>query len=201
MANTYVNFTTCEGRGKYLYLYHPQEPRAGSVNKTPKYGAELIVDKGQDLTGIKNACAKVLTGTFPDAARRPKIKLPIHEGDDINSKRIEDGNDPRPEIAGKWVLRFKNKKMPFVVDQGRKAIPEEQAERIRAGYFIRVGATAGWFDVDGNKGITFYLKGVQLVREAETFENTYNAEDAFTVLPGATPAAASSNDDPDSMFA
>jgi hypothetical protein len=65
------------------------------------------------------------------------------------------------------------------------------------GAYMRAQIHAYWYDVKGNKGVTFGLDNVQFVRDGEPFGGRQKAEDAFDAIEtpsGAIPTGASTGD-------
>ena len=184
--------TTPEGRLSYPALFVPTN--GGFENQEPKYGVEVIIPKSTDVSDLKQACANTLLEQFPSEGSRPKTPLPIHDGDAINAKRVADGKDPRPEVAGAWVIKAKSKDKVAIVDENVQPIMDQA--KIYGGCWVRISVTPFWFDKGVNNGLSFALNGVQFARDDTPFGNPFDVNAAF----GPTGGMSTSEAEADALF-
>ena len=178
--------TTPEARLSYPALFEPKGFQNSDADL--RYQCELIFDSDADMSKLKLACATALCDQFPDSNNRPKVKLPILSGDEVNQKRISEGREPKPEIEGKWLIRARSKQKPAVVDENVQ--PVIQPDKVYAGCRVYASVTAYWFDMGANRGLSFALNGIQFVRDDEPFGQQFDVNEAFGPLQTTSAATA-----------
>lgn len=136
----------------------------------------------------------------------PMYRLPFKNGS------AEDCKEPDPKAPGgfRWkpgmgpgvvYVRAASEFKPGVINAQKQEIMNPQ--EAYGGAYFRAQVHAYWYDVKGNKGVTFGLDNVQLIRDGEPFGGRQKAEDAFDAIEvpgGATAAGAPSTADPLSMM-
>ena len=157
-----------------------------------KYAITVFFDKKKDAEQIKNLKAYV-KGVIAEcggwsAEKKKKIEneLLIHvngdmlnkfalvkDGDAMNSALLADDKNPRPEQAGKWVVSFRNRRAPQVVDQtGKEILGSMIDSSIRSGYWVKLAVSAYTWSKPQSSGAAMQLQGVQLIRKDEEFGKT-----------------------------
>lgn len=196
-----------------LSFPHIFEPKVvpGSDDATPKYSVSLVFPEGTDLKAMKEAALQVATAAFGETAadkiRSGKIRWPFRG---IN----EPGTDDAEDMAAKGYDRYGEgtvfvntsaKLKPGVVS----LIPDPQTDKpaaivnasgdlrfadgtvsagvraVYAGVFARVSLTCYAYDVRGNKGVTFGLNNLQVVKDGERLDGRSDAADEFEADPNA----------------
>lgn len=137
-----------EGVGIYVWLEKPDTKFGKSQFKTG-----LVLDKG---TKANDEFAKKLNALHK-AAGGKKSQNPVKDGDDI-----ADDNDKKENLRGKWVVQFKSKNKPTLVDAKKNslAVPPRSGDLLRVAYSVK--GMQGDGDA-GYKGAVLYLNKVQLL--------------------------------------
>lgn len=173
-----------------LAFVHLLEPFSNDPDKDPKYSCVVMIPKTdqatiQRLAAAQQAAAedgknKKFGGRIP-----PNLKSTIHDGD------TEMDLEAYPEFAGHYFLTTtaNTKFPPQIVDRALNPVLDHQ--RVYSGVWARVSMVAFAFNTQGNRGISFGLRNVQIVRDGERFSGGASASDDFEALPdeGGQPAA------------
>jgi hypothetical protein len=186
------------------------------VAETPesKAAGEEIVDLSKQLTpenpAMKPEVAKILLkqlgANWPEEVKKqkgdggPMYRLPFRNGAAEDCK-IADPKAPggfvwKPGLGpGTVYVRAASEFKPGVVDGQKKEIINPQ--EFYGGCYARAQVHAYWYDVKGNKGVTFGLDNVQFVRDGEPFGGRQKASEAFDAMPlPETAAGAAATGDP-----
>lgn len=150
---TYVRLTTATQTASYSYL---REPDAGREFSDGKYKTTLLIDKSDEdgLAIIRAACEKAAKAEWPQGIPA-NLKSPLRDG--------AEKADKDPELANYYMCTFKSQKAPQLYDSTGKPLAGDV--NIFSGDQIRVAGAAGAYIAGGNKGVTLYLNGVQLVEK------------------------------------
>jgi hypothetical protein len=143
---------TCEGRLSYAqFLFNPN-PDAKTKKGAEKYTLSFLIPPGSDLAAAKKAAADAVAEEWPNEAKRPRgLKSPFLDAEE----KMGD------EWKGWTLLRLSTTRKPGVIlPTGADAKPED----VYSGRWARLSLKAGTYDVDGNKGASFFLNNVQLLR-------------------------------------
>ena len=205
-----VKLITPEFRASYPTVFTPRKPKDKEndpkakakysiamyfrVQETPesKAAGEVVAD----LKELKAEVAKVFLAKLgPDWANiiqqkkgdgSPMYKVPFKNGAADDCKVA----DPKAPGGFKWkpgmgpgvvVVRASSEYKPGVVDRNKAEILNPQD--FQGGDYARAQVHAYWYDVSGNKGVTFGLDNVQMIRNGERFGGAGSAEDAFDAMP------------------
>lgn len=151
------NIRSPRGRLSYPYLFTPQPPRRGQVQKPDaklKYTTTLLLPPGVDLTVAKKAVADAAKEKFGDKLQDElflkKFKLPFIKAEEV----MKDFN-------GWTVLRLSSVNKPGVIDHRGQAITEPR--EVYAGRWAFVSMNPFAYDVEGNRGVSFGVINVQLL--------------------------------------
>jgi len=155
-----------------------------------KYSAALVFTKGNDeledadLREMKSVALRVAQSRWPKAVemiRAGKLRWPFREdADDIEEKGYDEVNaiafvnastKQRPQVVG-----------AFVDPATGKLVVIDNAEQIYAGVIARASLTAYTYDVKGNKGVTFGLNNVQIIRDGTRIDGRSSANTDFEAL-------------------
>lgn len=155
------------------------------VKETPesKAAGEAVVD----LLPLKQAVVDCLTDKFGvDRTKWPKgLRLPFRQGTEDGKKEMEGYGEGVEFVNVSSTIR------PGLVDQKRQAIIDPS--EFYAGCYARAEINAFYYEVSGNKGVSFGLNHIQKIRDGEAFSGRGKAEDVFEAIDlpgGATPAGA-----------
>jgi hypothetical protein len=182
---------TPTGRASFLYCFEPMQPpkdAKGELSGKPKYKVSLLIPKGDSakLDPIRKLVREVATKAFGgkdkdgkpidiDAVmRHPKFNQPVHDGD-VEKPELA-------EYAGHFFLNCNSAQKPGVVDQtGKRQITDPN--EVFSGCFIRCKVSVSAFAHTGNRGVTFYLNSIQLVRPGPRLGLERDATKDFEAVP------------------
>lgn len=182
--------TIGEVRGSYVNLFVAKPP-FNNPSGEAKFTITALLPK-------TNAPAKAAIDAAVNAAidagvvskwngvRPPAPSICVHDGDGV---RPSDGQPFGPECKGHWVLTAtcKADRPPFVVDaQVRKIINPAE---VYSGCYGNVNVTFFAYNAAGKKGIGCGLNGFQKTRDGEPLGSRVTAEEAFSAVAPAAPAA------------
>ena len=148
------------GALSYPALFTPDQYNA---NSTPRYKAELVFDKGQDLSELERHLASKVAEKWPDPAKRPATlmkKWPI--------KDLEDGTRS---------LRSATKRRPRIFDASQNDIHDESV--MYPGARVRFNGFAWAYD----DGVSFVLDQVQRVGDGTRILGDDSASEAGCAFP------------------
>lgn len=142
-----------------------------------KYRCTFVIVSEVTLKALKKAAAFVAKEKWSDKAAKMKqsgkLKWPFKESTEENIGYPE----------GSTFIRVTSDNKPGVVsripDADGKPTRIEDPNAVYAGCIVNATVTAGWYDVDGSKGVTFYLNNVQLVGDGPRLDSRTNAADEF----------------------
>ena len=164
---------TPEFRLSFPALYKPKS----FEQQEAKYSCVMLFDKTKaDLTGMKKAVVAAATEKWGAKEKWPKgMKTPFRDGDE---KEDMDG------YKGHTFVSASSKQAPQIVDyKGPGVRPEpipETDNRCYAGCYARATLIAFAYDKAGNRGVSFSLQNVQVLRDGKPFSGRKNAEDEFS---------------------
>ncbi len=178
-------------RISYPHLFTPQ---INQQSGKPEYSALALFEKGADFTELKQAAAAAGTEMWgQDKSKWPKNLLSPFRTEK------KDGTLPSGLEAGAVFMNFKSKTKVLVVGKdGKTPITEEQ--ELYAGCWCYGSVTASAYDVAGNKGIKFYLNGVQKVADGEKLSGGHSATSDFTSVVEAHTQASDATADADEVL-
>lgn len=185
-----IQMTTKPFRAAFVVLVEP-EKAPGSEKK--KYSITMLFDK-DDTAGIMEIRKTLYEATVaewgPDKAKWPatlraidfktyvsptgKDGWPIRDGDTVTwngfpgcwfVKASTNGEGPRA-------------KPPVVLDKSRNQLMDRG--EVVAGLICRAAVNVAAYDANGNKGLTLYLNGVQILKDdGVRLGSSFNADEAF----------------------
>ncbi len=195
--NAATRVITPEFRISYPNLF---APKAAAEGQEPKYSISMIFPKtkkgpdGKWLDAIKNApeplVAAVLAAGKAEWGERsqwPKgLRLPFRDG----AEKETDGYGPDVIF-----VNASSKNKPGVVSVYDKRTQITDPSKVRGGFYARASLNAYAYDKGVNKGITFGLQNVIVMRDGEPFGNYSDPETDFDSIPVPEGAPAGTNDD------
>lgn len=160
-------------RGSHLHIFQPRPPVGGG---DPKFSAALLIDKDQaEILAVIHAA--ITTESLKLSAGNPNLKVhvPLYDGDGLR----DNGQPFAPECHGCWVLNAGSKNGPTIMDQVKQLITDPT--RVVSGDYLNVLLSAYGYKAPGRAGVSFELKGIQLVRKGEPL-GVVSVVDAFDVI-------------------
>jgi hypothetical protein len=145
------------------------------------YSIMILVDKRdkETLAKINGAVDKFKTDpkavTIWGSKFLASFKTPLRDGD------TERDTEKYPEYKGNYFVNANTYNKPSVVDSGMNDIINKSD--LYSGCYGRISIIPAAYNVDGNKGIKFYLNNVQKLAEGEPLGGgVSNAADDFTAV-------------------
>lgn len=145
------------------------------------YSIMILVDKRdkETLAKINGAVDKFKTDpkavTIWGSKFLASFKTPLRDGD------TERDTEKYPEYKGNYFVNANTYNKPSVVDSGMRDIINKSD--LYSGCYGRISIIPAAYNVDGNKGIKFYLNNVQKLAEGEPLGGgVSNAADDFTAV-------------------
>lgn len=158
-------------------------------NQAPKFSVQMLFDKKEDLSSLKNAVKLAVKEKWGD--NPPKgITLPFKDGDDKDLDGYE----------GKIVVGASSKFKPQVLDQKAQEILAQND--FYAGCFARALISAyAWEHKEGKavlkRGVSFNLTAVQKLADGEPFVKRRDASQIFGTVDDGSEDQSNYNDDLD----
>ena len=173
-----ARITTPEATLSYLNIF---EPRAMSEKDEPKYSVTLIFPQGTDLSEMKSAIARVLEDKWGSKTKgmlqAGALKTPFRsDPDDVAGKGYP---------LGSTFVNARTLNAPGVVtiyadpNNDGKPLPLTDRSKAYAGVVARVTLDAYAYDTAGNRGATFGLGNIQILRDGDRLDGRAPAEDEF----------------------
>lgn len=175
---------------------------AMNEDEEPKYGVTLVFEEGTDITELKRAAVAALKTRFGGQLKKPKeVVLDTQHGpanfirDGSFSARLPWRNSPewieeQGYPKGSTVIRVRSSRKPEIVttvpdpNNNGNPMPLTDESRVYSGVVGKVSVQLGNpYDVRGNRGVSFYLGNVQVIRDADRFDGSAAATDEFTADP------------------
>tara|TARA_R110000868_G_scaffold287148_1_gene547572 strand:+ start:448 stop:1011 length:564 start_codon:yes stop_codon:yes gene_type:complete len=144
------------------------------------YSIMILIDKKdkETLAKINSTVEKFKTDPAAVASWGGKFmssfKTPLRDGD------TERDTEKSPEYKGHYFINANTYNKPGVVDPSMNDIINKAD--LYSGCYGRVSLVPSAYNVDGNKGIKFYLNNVQKLAEGEALSGVSNADDDFTAV-------------------
>ena len=182
------NLRTPKCRLSYVFVFEPNQ-KSKTKDGKPKYQCSALIPPGCDLTVLKaaaEACAKEKWGD----------SLKDKNGNAIKPKSpfLDAGEKMGGDFAGWTLIRLSSVQRPGLINPDGKTQPEPQD--VYSGRWAYISCNPGSYDVDGNKGVSFFLNNIQLLDHDEPLSGRPRPESEFAAVEGAgTKTAASVFDD------
>lgn len=172
-----LNFVTPRGRMTFVALDKKFKARDAKEGDDGAYIVAMLLDADTDIGPLYAACTAAVKEKFGVAAKLVDYAKGIDKGfrspflpADEKLSAEEHGVD---SLEGRILLRANSYKYrPGVRNaQGEIVDPDELAVETYPGRFARIEVRVHAFDQAGNKGVKFYLQGVQLLARGEKLKN------------------------------
>ena len=163
------------------------EPR-GMENQTPKYSACLIFPAGTDLKELKAAALAAAIERFGKEVKVGQTTIPIN-------KALQTGvlywpfRDEPDDVAAKGYpegctfFNARSQRKPAVVsiypDANGKPSVIEDPEKVYPGVIVMATVDPYTFDREGNRGVTFGLGNLQVIRDGDRLDGAVAASEEF----------------------
>jgi len=148
----------------YPHLFQKHAP-PGTDRHT--YSAELLLDPvaNADAVAEIQAAFQKTAMEAGKGAMLQYLKSPLKNGSKLNEERAAKGQTPRPELAGKYVIRASDpNNAPGVCKRdGRTPIFETQSSELFGGCLVTAYIDLYWSGNASNPGVFCGLKGIQLM--------------------------------------
>jgi hypothetical protein len=138
----------------------------GDANAVPKFSAVLLIPKSTDMKPYIAALNAAMMESWGKLMDRKAMKHPPI----VNS-----------EIDGYWRIRASAKRRPGVVFPDLTVVTEEQY--VYPGMWVRAHLRTYTYDKP-NRGVSFGLQNVQLVRDGERLDGGRRAAEVFAPVDG-----------------
>jgi hypothetical protein len=156
------------------------EPKGFNETDKPKYSIRVLIPKSNKgivkniydhITATVNAMdwtqavkQKVLK-TAKDAQNADNDNAIIKDGDKINQRRVDEGNEPIEAYTGHFLLTAKNAFAPTIVGPSTKPL---DGSEIIGGDYVNLQLSS-WCYSKPKPGVTWNLEAVQKVKTGEPF--------------------------------
>ena len=173
-----ARITTPECVLSYLNIF---EARAMDEKSEPKFSVTLIFLDGTDISEMKREVARVLTEKWGSKTKgmlkSGALRLPFRsDPDDVASKGYP---------LGSTFVNVRTLNQPGVVtiypdpNNDGKPLPLTDRSQAYPGVIARVTLDAYAYDTAGNRGATFGLGNIQIVRDGDRLDGRAPATDEF----------------------
>lgn len=177
-------------RASYVNLLAAKPPFNNPTGE-PKFSVTILVPKTNvqakaAIDAAVNAAIEAGVNSKWNGVRPPVPAVCIHDGDGV---RPSDGSPFGDECKGHWVFTASCKadRPPFVVDANVQPIIDPR--QVYSGMYGNVNVTFFAYNQAGKKGIGCGLNGFQKTADGEPLSSTITAQEAFSAVPAAQPAA------------
>ena len=156
----YYDVKTPEFRLSFPHLF---EPSRFEGQEQASYSALMVFDKAADLKPMKQAVLQVAKEKWPKHDwSKPGLPAGVRSPFCDGNEKVDTWGE---EFADAVYIRAKTKKRPPIVDA--RGIPVDDPEKLYPGCYCRAVVTPYAYDKAGNKGISFQLAAVQILRDGE----------------------------------
>lgn len=150
----------------FANVIEPGKKKDGSEGN---YGVVILFPEGADMTPYKDAVVELIKEKAPAAltnqALASKLHKPIKDQATFVNTKDPNGSLYDGFVAGRAAISANSASKPPCVDQ--KLAPIVDKREVYSGCWALVTVVPKWFDVDGNKGPTFYLQSVMKIADDE----------------------------------
>lgn len=180
MANTTDYVMTPKFRARWVHVFDKVENQRGDL----QHEITMIFPADADLSAMKKIVREA-------AAMKWGTNLP----EDLNTpfRKGSEKADKYEEFEGSIFCKANTQHDIVVVDQNTDPINDG----VYDGCYARCKVCASAYDVNGNKGVKFYLGNVQKMADGEKLRSGASAGDDFTVVEGATPKTSVADEEDD----
>lgn len=149
--------------------------RKNDLNGKDEYSVMALFDLKADLSKLKAAAQAAAVKKWGDKIPA-NLKSPFRD----QGEKEKDGKMPEGLVKGAMFLTLKSSNRPTIVDQNLQEILE--SSKVYAGCYARASVAAFAYDQKGNRGVSFGLNHVQLMKDGDPLGNRVKVEDAFEAV-------------------
>jgi len=163
-------------RASYVNVF---KSRVNDLSGDSEFSMQILIPKKDKATVklIKEAMKVAAADKFKDKIPK-KMWNPLRDGDKEGVGGVPEDVEPGSEPYGKhYFMNIKNKRKPQVVDQNKQHVIDPDS--FVSGDYCRVHINAFGFDTKGNKGVSFGLNSIQIVKKGEPLDGRVAAEKVF----------------------
>lgn len=158
-------------RLSFAHLLEPAEDMGGKL----KYSTQIWIPKEDTTTlgKIENAIeAAKESGKSKWNGKIPaNLNMPLRDGDE------EFDDDGNPKVPGHYFMNCASVGKPGIIDRWKQ--PVDDPEKVYSGVYARVSINAFGYSAAGNKGISFGLNNVQIIKDGEYLGGRASADSDF----------------------
>lgn len=196
-----------------VFVPRPQDP--DDPDSPKKYSAAFVFPAGTDLKELKTAVIQEAKERWGSKLGKKASLKPLETSngpalflvseDEKLKLRLpwrEDGEEKGyPE--GSVFINARSQRKPQIVtiypsaDDPSKPAKLEDESKLYAGAIVKVSLDVYAYDKNGNKGVTFGLGNIQLIRDGERLDGSVAAENEFEADQNAVADLSDLTDDPD----
>lgn len=169
---------TGAGRLSYPHLLKSKANDRGEQIYSTAFLFPPDTDFGPYRAALKEAA---VTRWGSDMAKWPKNL----RGPDAVIRKCEDSDSYGAEFAGWHFINVSSKEAPGIIDRDKKEIgPETGTREVYPGRWARISINAFAYEAAGNKGVSFGLNNVQLLKHDQPLGGRKRANDEFDAWAG-----------------
>jgi len=156
-------------------------PKPRAPEKEPEYGAVLLFDdtaqRSPEFKAMQAAVKEVAVDRFGAQVNFKSLRLPFRDAGEKADKY-------QGYEEGVVAVSAYSKNKPGIVDARLQQVL--LPEQVYAGQLVRAQLNCFAYDVSGNKGVSFGLNHIQIVKhDAPRIDGRVSAEKAFSVIEDA----------------
>lgn len=165
---------TGEVRASYVSIF---KTRYNDLSGKEEYSMMILIPK-EDRKTIEKIEGAIETAKYEKWNNKlPKnLREPLKDGDDEN--HIPESAEPGEEsYANHYFMNVKSSTKPGIVDADLNQVIDEGS--FRSGDYCKVSIQAFAYDMKGNRGVSFGLNNVQVLRKGEPLGGRSRPENDF----------------------
>jgi len=165
---------TGEVRASFVNVF---KPRFNDLSAREEFSMMILVPKSDRATVEKIEAAIETVKVEKWKGKAPKsFHITFKDGDDEDQipESAEPGEEP---YAGHYFMNVKSTTKPGIVDADLNTVIDEGS--FRSGDFCKVSIQAFAYDQKGNRGVSFGLNNVQVLRKGEPLGGRSRPENDF----------------------
>ncbi len=187
---------TPEFRVGWQSLFKATKAKDADADAKEKFSVKMLFQKGADLKELKRIAGQALVEKFgADQGKWPKnLRSPFRGQGDVRDDKgvVRDGH-----TEGATFVNATSVQPIDVVGPDAKRTTDERT--VYSGCYGKALVAAYYYDVKGNRGVAFGLRGFQKTKDGEPLSGSrVDVEKAFQPVEGADPfgGGAPAEDDP-----
>lgn len=182
MSEERTKLKTPEGQLSYPFLFESRAKMDAKEGDKPRFSTVIVFPEEADLSELKSLVLNKAKEKWGEKAggmfRNKDLRTPFRKSDEKPEKGYP---------AGSTYINAWSTNRPGVVsiypDPNNKGkptiIPPEDSDKVYPGVFAKLLVSVFHYDQKGNKGVSFSLAGVQIIRDGERLDGAVAVQDAF----------------------